>query len=116
MARAATEESTRPSFFKELYAFVLIGLLGATLALYLVPPKARRYWSLIEHETRLEERNRALRDQILELREATESLQNDPFFREAVLRERLDVKRRSEQWLPLRRPPEEAARTEISRG
>lgn len=100
-----------PVFWKEIYGFVAIGLLGAILALWLVPPKARRYWSLIEHEARLEVRNRTLREKVLELEEAIESLQRDPFFREAVLRERLGIKRRSEEWLRSRgTTPEKSSR------
>ena len=88
-----------PVFWKELYAFVAICLLGATLAAAVLPPKARRYWSLRQLEAQLVTRNADLARKIEVLEAATYSMQTDPLYREAAMRKLLGVKKKSEEFL-----------------
>jgi hypothetical protein len=96
----APTEPPAPVFWKEVYGLIAIVLGSGILFLAIIPPKAKRYWSLAEHEAKLIARNRGLEEQVRRFDEATMSLETDSFFRDAVLRERLGVKKRSETYLP----------------
>ena len=86
-------------FWRELYWFAVISLAGVILALALVPPKAHRYWSLLELEARFAARHAELENRIDVLRAATRSMESDPVYREAAWRKVLGVKKKSEEFL-----------------
>ena len=92
----------QPEFWRELYWFVVLCLMGWILALAVLPPKAERLATTrsIEEETRARVESLTLRE--LQYRQAIEALDDDPFFRGEVFHvvlgwhkdgeERLDAK------------------------
>ncbi|MBN1441908.1 MAG: hypothetical protein JXA90_04315 [Planctomycetes bacterium] len=85
-------------FFRELYWFVVICLAGATVALAVLPPRARKYWTMVELEERMLTRNNELREEARVLRARRQSL-SDPLYRGAVIRKILGLKKNSEEYL-----------------
>ncbi len=94
-----SDKSSGGVFFRELYWFVAICLIGWTVLLFVVPPKASRYWSLVQLEATLVARNLLIRQHIQFLEASSYSVETDPFYREAVLRDVLGVKKNSEEFL-----------------
>lgn len=108
-----TAPESGPVFWKELYGFVVVTLFGVALGLFVLPPKAKRYWSLLEHEAELSSRNAELRQKARKLELATYAFQTDAIYREAVLRLRLGRKRNTEEYLSnVTGPPGDAEVTE----
>lgn len=91
--------SRESNFFRELYGFCVIGLLGVGVALALVPARARKYRELLELEASLEARQAELDDAGHKLTAAIQSMKTDPVYREAVYRKVLGVKRHDEEFL-----------------
>ena len=85
-------------FFREIYWFVVICLIGVTAALVVLPPKAHKYWTMLELEARLTTRNDQLREEAHELRVRRQSL-SEPLYREGMIREILGRKKNSEEYL-----------------
>ena len=102
--RHPSRSRNQPTFWKELYWFSAICLAGVSLALAVVPPRASRYRSLLELEGRLTQRKEMIQQQGRELEAATISMQTDPFYREAVYRKVLGVKKNGEEFLELPGP------------
>ena len=100
--RSRSSEERKPVFWKELYCFACICLAGCIVALAVLPPKARRYWSLLQIEARLTARNAELDQRIERLKQAAYSMETDDFYREAAIRVRLGVKKKSEEFLERR--------------
>ena len=69
------------------------------LAVWLIPPSARRHWSLLQHEAELQQRNLGIRREVEKVRQATLAFETDPFYRETAIRFRLGIKRSSERYL-----------------
>ena len=63
-----------------------------------LPPKARKYWTMLELESRLTARNEQLRHDAIVLKARHGSL-SDPLFREALIRRILGKKKNSEEYL-----------------
>ena len=85
-------------FFRELYWFVVICIVGVTIALLVLPPKARKYWTMLELESKLAARNEQLLQEAVVLRTRHGSL-SDPLYREALIRKILGKKKNSEEYL-----------------
>ena len=83
--------------------FVCICLAGWILAVAVIPPKAQRYWSLAQLEAQLKSRRATLKKRVELLKGAIYSIETDPFYREAVYRSVLGVKKKSEEFLKSRR-------------
>jgi hypothetical protein len=85
-----------PNFWNELYWFGLISLGGLALALLVLAPKLAKHRSTLDTEDGL--RAAVARLDLLEKQyeAAIEAMENDPFYREEVLRAVLKVKKSDE--------------------
>jgi cell division protein FtsB len=88
-----------PVFWKELYWFAILCLAGATFAALVLPPRAARHRSLLALESELAARMAKLEHQERVLEAAIASVESDPFYREAVYRSILGVKKAEEEFL-----------------
>ena len=61
-------------FLGEIAMFLVIFLVAVGVGLWILPPKARRYWTLVRHETDLAIRNAEIQRQIRQLDAACFSL------------------------------------------
>ncbi len=93
------QTKTGSVFFKEVYWFIVICLVGSILAILVIPPRASKYWKMLELESRLASRNAELEEQARVLDARAESMDTDPFYREAEIRKILGVKKNSEEYL-----------------
>jgi hypothetical protein len=100
---ASAERPPRPVFWKELYWFAVISVFGVTLALAVIPPRAGRLRRLHDLQAQLETRERTLERRERALEAAIDGVENDRFYREAVYRNILGVRKKSEEFLDL--PP-----------
>ena len=85
-------------FFKELYWFVLICIAGCIVGLLVLPPRARKYWKMRELESKLTTRNLEFRAKEHSLKSRLDGL-NDPFYKEALTRKVLELKKNTEEYL-----------------
>lgn len=99
----SAEHSPQPHFWKEMYWFIVISLVGIAVALVLVSPRANRLHRLRQLEASLEVRQAALERQERLLEAAIDSFESDPFYRDVVYRKILGVKKNSEEFLNLPR-------------
>ena len=106
MQRTRDSGRGEQEFSRELYGFACICLVGWIVAVAVIPPKARRYWSLLQFESQIAARNAELEGQVEKLRQATYSMEADSFYEQAAMRARLGVKQRGEEYLDLEAPPE----------
>ena len=100
----STQKPARGNFWRELYWLVVICLLGGTIAIAVLPARAARHRSLLELERQILLRTARLEHEERELEAAILSLENDPFYREAVYRHVLGVKRSTEDFEPTATP------------
>lgn len=88
-----------PVFWKELYGFTLLCLVGFIIALVVLPPRLQRYRSLQQLESELRERNARLDDYHSQVKAAIASMEGDPFYREGVYRQILGVRKKNEEFV-----------------
>jgi hypothetical protein len=88
-----------PSFWNELYWFVAIGLLGWIVAALVLPPRVASTAQLLRQERQVLADIQALRRREDILEGAASAMENDPFYREGVFRQRLGLKKDSEEYL-----------------
>ena len=104
---AAVEDSgtgnRQPVFWKEVYGFIVISLLAVAVAFAVFPPSAGRLTSMRQLEAHLAQRVEKLakREKVLEA--AIKSVESDPFYREAVYRHVLRLRKSEEEFLQLPR-------------
>jgi hypothetical protein len=93
------ETEPRPVFWKEIYWFVVICLGGFTLALLVLAPRLARHRSVLDVETGLRTTVARLSTLERQYEAAIQALEDDPFYREEVIRDVLRVKKTSEEYL-----------------
>ena len=84
-------------FWREVYWFVVIVLVGLTIALLVLPPRAVKFRSLSHLEAELNSKNERLNEQ-QKLLEAAIAAKEDPFYRQNVYRKVLRVKKNDEEY------------------
>lgn len=89
----------RPCFWKELYAFALIGLGTWILGVVLIAPRLARSRQTVEMELELESTVLGLAEKERQYEAAIAAMENDPFYREAVYRAVLGVRRTDEIYI-----------------
>jgi len=95
--RHATPEG--PVFWNELYWFALLSTCGLALCLWLLPPRLARNRATAEIELDLRETVEELGTMEREYEAAILAVENDPFYREEVVRAILKVKKKDEVFL-----------------
>jgi hypothetical protein len=86
-------------FWREIYWFTVIGIAGAAVALWVLPARATRHQELLELEAELRAKHASLEREKQVLEAAIHSVDHDEFYREAVWRKVLGVKKTSEEFL-----------------
>lgn len=102
---AAPSESGR--FWNELYWFVVLGAVAWIVGWIVIPPRALRSLSLLEKEQQLEQGLERARHVERVYENAIDAVENDPYYREGVYRQRLGVTRPGDEVLPAA-PPDPA--------
>ncbi len=85
-------------FWREVYWFAVIALLGITVALLVLPPRAVKFRSLSRTEAELKAKNERLDEQQRLLEAAITAMKEDPYYRQNVYRKLLGVKKNSEEY------------------
>ena len=88
-----------PVFWSELYWFALLSTCGIALCLWLLPPRLARNRATAEIELDLRDTVEELGDMEREYEAAILAVENDPFYREEVVRAILKVKKKDEVFL-----------------
>jgi len=99
------ELKRRSSFWSELYWFVVMALVGWIVAALFLPPRIATLARLYRQERMVLGEIQALREEENILEGAVSAMENDPFYREGVFRERLGVKKIEEEFLEPPPPP-----------
>ncbi len=89
----------RGRFGNDLYWFGLIALGAWIIAGWVLPPRLVNTLSLLYHEKTLAREFRELAHQKEVIEQAIESMENDPIYQDGVYRNRLKVKRPSEEYI-----------------
>ena len=87
------------SFWNELYWFVAIGLAGWILAAMVLPPRVASTAQLLRQERNVVADLKSIQEMENILEGAVSAMENDPFYREAVFRKRLGLKKNTEEYL-----------------
>lgn len=103
-APAASRRGSAP-FFKDLYWVIAITIAAGGVALLTIPPRQAETLELLRTERRSVGELRELEKRERELETAIEAIHNDPFYLRGVLRNRLGLKRDSEEFLEPPPPP-----------
>lgn len=85
-------------FWLEVYWFVVIALVGITIALLILPPRAVKFRSLSRLEAELRTKNEILDEQQKLLEAGITAMKEDPFYRQNVYRKILGVKKNDEEY------------------
>jgi cell division protein FtsB len=85
-------------FWQEVYWFAVIALVGITVALLVLPPRAVKFRSLSRTEAELKAKNERLDEQQKLLEAAITAMKEDPYYRQNVYRKLLGVKKNSEEY------------------
>lgn len=85
MAAGENPVGRQPEFWREIYWFVVLCLIGWILALAILPPKAAHLATTQAIEENTRARVEAITRRELQYRQAIEALDEDPFFRGEVL-------------------------------
>lgn len=88
-----------PSFWGELYWFALISVGGVAFAILVLAPRLARHESALDLEQSLRAGNQRIAKLEAEYEAGLEALENDPFYREELMRAVLKVKRADEEFL-----------------
>jgi hypothetical protein len=88
-----------PVFWNELYWFALLCTCGVALCLWILPPRLARNRSTAEIELDLRGTVEELGNMEREYEAAILAVENDPFYREEVVRAILKVKKKDEVFL-----------------
>jgi len=86
-------------FWKELYWFVIVVILGASAAMWVLPSRIHRHRGLAELQSELRQKNALLEREERKFESAVDAMKHDEFYRQAVWRRVIGVKRNSEQFL-----------------
>ena len=86
-------------FWNELYWFTVLSITSAALGLWILPAKAARHRGLLELEGDLKAKNTLLKRQERVLEGALHAVEHDEFYKQAVWRKVLGVKKNSEEFL-----------------
>lgn len=89
----------RPSFWVEIYWFTIICLGGTILAVVVLAPRLARNRRSLDLEAELTTTTARLSSLENRYEAAVEALENDPFYREEVIRHILEVKKNDEEFL-----------------
>jgi hypothetical protein len=95
----SANKPSRPNFWMEIYWFVVICLGGAALAVLVISPRLARNRGSFDLETRLTTTTARLATLENEYGAAIQAVENDPFYREEVMRNVLEVKKNDEEFL-----------------
>ena len=85
-------------FWQEVYWFAVIALVGITIALLILPPRAVKFRSLSRLEAELRTKNEILDEQQKLLEAGITAMKEDPFYRQNVYRKILGVKKNDEEY------------------
>ena len=88
-----------PVFWNDLYWFALLSTCGLALCLWLLPPRLARNRATAEIELDLRDTVEELGNMEREYEAAILAVENDPFYREEVVRAILKVKKKDEVFL-----------------
>lgn len=101
------EANSKTSLWNDLFWLSAISLVSIVIGLSVIVPKTVDTLELLKTERATVERLRALEARSEALMAATEAIQNDPVYKEGILRNRFGAKRESEEFLapPLASPP-----------
>jgi hypothetical protein len=102
---ASPPPGREPSFWNEIYWFLAIGLIGWTLAALVLSPRIAGTRQLLEKERRVVADLKGLQEEENVLEGAVSAMENDPYYQEAVIRTRLGLKKKNEEYLELPPPP-----------
>ncbi|MBI4584022.1 MAG: hypothetical protein HY717_08370 [Planctomycetes bacterium] len=86
-------------FWNEVYWFGLIALGAWIVAGWALPPRLVDTLNLLNQERKLAREIRELARQKEVIEQAIESMENDPIYQDGVYRNRLRVKRPSEEYI-----------------
>jgi len=89
----------RPTFWRDLYWFGLICLGAWIVAVAILPPRLARNRRSYELEKALQGVNAQLAEKERQYEAAIAAMENDPYYREAVYRHVLQVKKSDEEFL-----------------
>ena len=98
-AAAGRTHGREGRFWNELYWFVVITLMAWTVGALAIPPRALETLALWKEELRYRNELQAARLKERTFEQAIDSAENDPYYREALFREQLHVKRGNEIYL-----------------
>jgi hypothetical protein len=99
------QAAKQPVFWKEVYAFAIVCLLVWSAAAWILPPRLDRHRALRRLESDLETRIADLSSYAERIETAVASIESDAFFREAVYRKFLGVRKKTEEFVdPLPSP------------
>ena len=94
-------EERKPSFWLEVYWFLLICVGGGILAILVLAPRLARHRSSLDLETEIRGTLSRLTHLERQYEAALQALENDSFYREEVIRHVLKVKKRNEDFLQM---------------
>ena len=93
------EAKSGANFWNDLYWLSAISLVFIVIGISVVIPRTVEILGLLKTERATVERHRVLETRSQTLMAATEAIQNDPVFKEGILRNRFRAKRQSEEFL-----------------
>lgn len=96
---ASSRVGPRGRFWNDLYWFAVIAIGAWIVGVLILPHKAAETVELLRKERETRVRLESLERQEKVLLSATEAIQNDPIYREGVIRNLLGLKRISEEFL-----------------
>ena len=96
---AGSAGESRPVFWKELYWFALICLGAWILGVYVLTPRLARSQKSVELERDLVRIVRGLSEKEQQYQTVIAAMENDPYYREAVYRAVLGVRKKNEKFL-----------------
>ena len=103
---SSTGKDSSPRFWNELYWFMTIGLGAFILALLYLPSRAEDTLALLEKESELDRQIEQTNLDTLRYEKGVEAVEQDPYYRANIYRDRMRLVRENERRRSLPSPSE----------